>query len=201
MKKLVCIFLACLTVLLSGCGMFSRASNNIGKSDNTVKSVYSALNDNLAERGMEDYVLYGVKMLVNSENVGTYTYVYTDKRPDNMQYSDILIVEVNNRSGKIEKCSAPDYAQYGTEPYELISSAMPLDPVKLEVDSDTAIKNAALSHAGDSFIYNYIELVLSYKNGMFLYDIGHVSLVNDCVYRSTVDAGTGDVIEATVEEL
>ena len=203
MKKIISAALICLTVIFSfsGCDMLNGVKNNIGKTNNTVISVYDALKENLAERGKNGYKLYGARLVVNSENVGSYTYVYTDKRPDDMKYSDILIVEVNNRTGKIEKCSAPDWADYGTMPYELISSAMPLDPDGFAVDSDTAVKNAALAHQESSFVYNYVELTLCYKDGMPVYDIGHISLVNSCIYRSRVDVMTGDVINKSVEEL
>ena len=203
MKRIISAALTILmiSVCLTGCDILSVGKNNIGKTDNTIISVYAALKENLAERGKEGYLLYGAKLLVNSENVGSYTYVYTDKRPDDMKYSDILIVEVNNRTGRIEKCSAPDYADYGAMPYELISNAMPLEPNTFEADSDTAVKNAALAHQGSGFVYNYVELTLCYKDGMPLYEINHISLVNNCVYHSVVDVMSGEVINKSVEEL
>lgn len=203
MKRTVSAVFICfvLITLLSGCSVLSGVNNNVGKTDNTLISVYGALKENLAQRGREGFVLYGARLRVNSENVGSYVYVYTDKRPDDMKYSDILIVEVNNRTGRIEKCSAPDWAEYGAEPYDLISSAMPLEPDKFPIDSDTAVKNAALAHQQNGFVYNYIELTLSYTDGMPVYDIDHISLVNNCIYRSRVDVVTGEVINKSVEEL
>lgn len=203
MKRVISAILICTVTVLtvSGCNIFTGVKNSIGKTNNTVKSVYDALKENLEERGKDSYKLYGIKLTVNSENVGRYTYIYTDKRPDDMKYSDILVVEVNNRTGRIEKCSAPDWAEYGAMPYELISSAMPINPDEFAADSDTAVKNAALAHQNSGFVYNYVELTLCYKDGMPVYDVSHISLVNNCIYRSLVDVMTGEVLNKSVEEI
>ncbi len=201
MNKLLSAIICILTVFaISGCDFLS-AKDSIEKTNNTIIKAYTALEENLVQRGKENYRLYGAKLVVNSENVGTFTYVYTDKRPDEMKYSDILIVEINNRTGKIEKCSAPDWDEYGTMPYELISSAMPIVPTQFNIDSDTAIQNAAAAHRKSGFIYNYVELTLSYKDGMAVYEIGHISLINNCIYKSLIDVDTGFVIEKWTEEL
>lgn len=200
-KKLLATVICIITVItVSGCDFFS-ANDSIAKTNNTIVKAYTALEENLSQRGKENYDLYGAKLVVNSENVGIFTYVYTNKRPDETKYSDILIVEVNNRTGKIEKCSAPDWDEYGTMPYELISSAMPLVPSQFTTDSDTAMQNAALAHQNSGFVYNYVELTLCYKDGMAIYDVGHISLINNCVYKSIIDIDTGEVINKWTEEL
>ena len=202
MRKLVSAFLILLTVFsLSSCNIIANEKNSIGKSGNTVITVYSALKENFALRKKKGYKLYGARLSVNGENVGTYTYVYTNKRPDETEYSDVLVVEVNNRTGRIEKFSAPEYENSGAWPYEMIQNAMPLDPASFAVDSDTAIKNAADAHKGEDFVYNYVELTLAYTDGKPVYKVGHISLVNECVYTSIVDVMTGAVTETSVEEL
>ena len=186
---------------LCGCNFISTDKNTISKTANTAMTVYSALQENFVLRKAEGYTLYGIRMLVNSENVGKYTYIYTDKRPDDMSYSDILVVEVNNRTGRIEKFSSPDYATYADAPYEMIKTAMPVDPSLFAVDSDTAVKSAVNTHFGDDFIFNYIDTRVVYQNGCYVYDIDHISLVNNCIYNTVVDAMTGTVISSSVEEL
>ena len=203
MKKTVVAIalMLCIVLGLSGCDILTSKKNSIGKTGNTMISVYDALKENLDSRGLDGYSLYGAKLTVNSENVGKYIYVYANKRPDDMNYSDILLVEVNNRTGKIEKCGPPDYAVYADMPYEMTSSAMPIDPDSFLIDSDAAVKKAALAHQGDGFVYNYTELVMRYKDGKPLYDIGHISLVNNCIYHTCVDVMTGDVLNTYVEEM
>lgn len=163
--------------------------------------MYNALKENFLLREKTGYDLYGITLTVNSENVGVFTYVYTDKRPDDMKYSDILIVEVNNRTGKIEKFSSPDYATYGEAPFEMIRGAMPIYPSSFVIDSDKAMSNAAKTHYGDKFNYNYVRLSVVCEDGVPVYKVSHISLVNDCAYNTTVDAMTGDVIFSSVEPL
>ncbi len=190
-----------LCITLCGCDFISSEKNSIGKTNNTVISVYNALVDNFTLREKTGYDLYGIELTVNSENVGTYTYIYTDKRPDDLKYSDILVVEINNRTGRIEKFSAPDYATYGDKPYDVIKNAIPIDPSYFGIDSDKAMSNAAKAHFGENFIYNYVQLSVLYENGNPVYKVSHISLVNNCSYNSTVDVMTGNVISTSVEEL
>lgn len=192
--------------LLSSCDidvikMISNDKNSIGKTANTAITTYDALKENFALRKMEGYSLYGAKLSVNSENVGKYTYVYTDKRPDEAKYSDILVVEVNTLNGKIEKFSAPDYSVYKQEPYEMIKTAMPLDMSNFAIDSDEAMRIAAKCHFGNDFVYNFIEIIAVYENGAPVYKVNHISLVNECIYKTVVDAMTSDVVSISVEEL
>lgn len=203
MKKSVVSIMLISVLLLSlcSCDFINSEKGSIPKTNNTVISVYNALEDNFVLREKTGYALYGITLTVNSENVGVFTYVYTDKRPDDMKYSDILIVEVNNRTGKIEKFSSPDYATYGEAPFEMIKSAMPIHPSTFVVDSDKAMSNAAKTHYGDKFNYNYVRLSVVCENGVPVYKVSHISLVNDCSYNSTVDAMTGDVISSSVESL
>ena len=203
MKRLLSIVLILITVLFcfSGCNLISSEKNTVGKSDNTVVGVNNALTENVALRKKEGYSLYGARFVVNSENVGTYTYIYTDKRPDILKYSDILIVEVNNRTGKIEKFSSPEFAEYGSMPYDVIKTAMPLNPAAFKIDSDEAIKIAAKAHFGDNFHYNYIQADLGYINGSTVYEIKHISLVNNNVFKTVVDVMSGTVVSSSVEDL
>lgn len=203
MKRFLCLALVSVMLLTSlcGCNLLSTEKNNIGKSNNTVVTVYNSLVENFKLRKKEGYDLYGVSVLVNSENVGTYTYIYTDKRPDELNYSDILIVEINNRTGRIEKFSSPEYSVYGQKPYDVIKTAMPLDPTSFHLDSDAAIKLAARSHYGEKFLYNYIQTDVGYVNGQPVYDIGHISLVYNCIYKTQINAMTGAIISSSVEEL
>lgn len=202
MKRLLCVMLIVSALFMSaGCNIIPNEKNTVGKSNNTVVTVYKSLVENFKLREKEGYDLYGVTMLVNSENVGTYTFIYTDKRSDELNYSDILIVEINNRTGRIEKFSSPEYAVYGQKPYDFIKTAMPLDPTKFHLDSDAAIKLAAQSHFGEKFLYNYIQTDVGYINGQPVYDIGHISLVYNCIYKTQINAMTGAIISSTVEEL
>lgn len=203
MKRLLCSAVAIITMLVSlcGCNIISTEKNTIGKINNTVMTVYNALLQNFELRKKENYDLYGVSVIVNSENVGTYTFIYTNKRPDELNYSDILVVEINNRTGKIEKFSEPDYAVYGQKPYDVIKTAMPIDPSAFALDSDAAVKLAAKTHQGEKFLYNYIQTDVGYVNGQPVYDISHISLVYNCVYKTEINALTGSVISYSVEEL
>ncbi len=203
MKRLISILLILITVLfcLGGCDILSKEKNTVGKSNNTIVTVYNALTENFALRKKEGYLLYGARLIVNSENVGTYTYIYTNKRPDQMKYSDILIVEVNNRTGKIEKFSSPEYSVYESMPYDVIKTAMPLNPLEFKIDSDEAIKIAAKAHNGNNFHYNYIQADLGYINGSTIYEIKHISLVNNSVFKTAVDVMSGTVVSTLVEEL
>lgn len=202
MKKLICLSLICILLFsVCSCNIITTDKNTIGKAANTAVTVYTALEENFTLREMTGYSLYGIHLRVNSENVGTYTYVYTNKRPDDMSYSDILVVEVNNRTGRIEKFSSPDYETYAEAPYDMIKTAMPLDPSSFAVDSDAAMKTATKTHFGNNFIYNYVDTRIVYENGAYIYDIDHISLVNNCVYNTVIDAMTGAVITSGVEEL
>ncbi len=203
MKKYISLFVITilLTTTLCGCNVFSSEKNTIGKSSNTVKTVYQSLVENFKLRKKEGYNLYAARLIVNSENVGTYTYIYTDERPDKLKYSDILVVEINNRTGRIEKFSAPEYSVYGSMPYDVIKSAMPLDPLSLKIDSDEAVKLAAKTHFGDDFQFNYIQTDLAYISGQPIYDIKHISLINNCIYKTQIDAKTGTVILKSTEAL
>ena len=203
MKKIL-TFVLIITLslsLLCGCNIFPNEKNSVGKAANTVITTYTALQENFALRKKSGYNLYGVKLSVDSENVGTYTYIYTDKRPDDMKYSDILVVRINSLNGKIEKFSAPEFEDYGTEPYEMIKSAMPLTLTSFAIDSDAAIKIASDHHFSNNFIYNFLEIVVIYENGAPVYKIKHISLVNECIYYTVVDAMTGAVVTDAVEEL
>ncbi len=203
MKRLISLLLILTTVLVcfSGCNLISNEKNTVGKSNNTIVAVFSALTENFALRKKEGYSLYGARLVVNSENVGTYTYIYTNKRPDQLKYSDILIVEVNNRTGKIEKFSSPEYVTYGSMPYDVIKTAMPLNPESFKIDSDEAIKIAAKVHMGNNFHYNYIQADVGYINGSTVYEIKHISLVNNSVFKTVVDVMSGTVVSSSVEEL
>ena len=201
-KTLIFILIMTLSLsLLCGCNIFPNEKNSIGKAANTVITTYTALQENFVLRKKTDYNLYGIKLSVDSENVGTYTYVYTNKRPDSIKYSDILIVKINSLNGKIEKFSAPEFENYGTEPYEMIKTAMPLVMTSFNVDSDVAIKTASDHHFSNNFVYNFLEIVVVYENGAPVYKIKHISLVNECIYYTVVDAMTGAVVSSSVEEL
>lgn len=199
MKKLLCAVLTLLVIAtFSGC---SIGADSIGKTANSAMTVATELDSIFEARKKTGYDLYAIKMLVNSENVGKYTYIYTNKRPDSIRYSDILVVEVNNRTGKVEHFSAPDYETYGTEPYDIISGAMPIYPQYFGIDSTAAIKKAENEHFANHFTYNYIETTICYKDGMSVYDIDHISLVNNCIYNTVIDTATGTVLDSSVKEL
>lgn len=202
MKKSISILLIIVTVLsLCSCNIFDTEKNTVGKTNNTIVSVYNALTENFKLRKKEGYILYGARILVNSENVGTYTFIYTDKRPDELKYSDILIVEINNRTGRIEKFSSPEYSVYESMPYNVIKTAMPINPSGFKIDSDAAVKIAIKAHNGNNFHFNYVQTDLGYINGSTVYEINHISLVNNTVFKTIVDVMTGTVVSTSVEAL
>ncbi len=202
MKKSISILLILITLIcFSGCNIISTEKNTIGKTNDTIAAVYNALTENFKVRKKEGYSLYGARLLVNSENVGTYTFIYTDKRPDELKYSDILIVEVNNRTGRIEKFSSPEYSVYESMPYNVIKTAMPIDPSTFKIDSDAAVKIAIKAHSGNNFHFNYVQTDLGYINGSTVYEIKHISLVNNTVFKTVVDVMTGTVVSTLVEAL
>lgn len=202
LKKIVsAVLITVLTLSLACSCSFSNDKNSIGKSSNTIVTVYESLKENFKLRKKEGYSLYSASLVVNSENVGTYTYIYTNKRPDELNYSDILIVEINNRTGEIEKFSSPDYEVYKNEPYDAIKSATPIDPSTFAIDSDKAIKLAATTHFNNNFHFNYISLNVGYYDGAPAYKVSHISLVQNKVFVTNINAMTGTVISHTTEEL
>lgn len=203
MKKLVSALLITVSLMLClcSCNTFSTDKNSIGKSSNTIKTVHSALLENFKLRKKTGYNLYGVSLVVNSENVGTYTYIYTNKNPKNIKNSDVLVVEVNNRNGKIEKFSAPDQSADGTVAVDTVKNGAVIDLSQLKIDSDEAVKTALKTHFGNDFHYNYVKVELNSQSGEQVYTVSHISLVYNTVFKTQINATTGDVISHGTEEL
>lgn len=201
MKKAISVILilSCLITTLCSCDFSYIKNEGVGKTENTAISIYNAISEQMKSRGKQNYNLYGIRMRVNSENVGYFTYIYTNKRPDELKYSDILVVKVNTLTGKIEKFSSPEYDVYGSEPYDMIKSAMPIDPSEFGIDSSRAVKTASAANPGKE--YNYIDMSVTYKYGTPLYTVSFISLVDNCMYVTDIDAMTGTVINQSEEEL
>ena len=201
-RLLTCFVLVSLLLFLSSCGFFSSRLRSVGRTNTTVIKMYNQIKDHFEQSDKSGYLLYGVEMSLDAQGIGSAVLVYTNKRPDDIQYNDIYLAEVDCRTGAVTKMGTPDYATYGDSPYKLIEKGVPLSLESWKVDSDAAQKTALSAHMSENgFEYNYMKLCATVVDTVEAYVIEHISLVNNMVYTTVVDAVTGDIIQKSTDEL
>lgn len=205
MKKRVLLIALCMAVLfsLTACNRFSISVNTVGKNNTTAKKMAAVIEEDLlGEKGESAYRLYGIEMSMNTEDIGKAKLIYTDKLPQNLQYSDITVVTVDTRTGEIESMQEADFATMGATPYESIVDGAPLEISSWKKDSDEALSIARNNfYAEDDFIYNYVSVSAVIENEIALYRVDFISFVNHLQYSCAVDAMTGTVLTNEITEL
>ena len=149
-------------------------------------------------KNKEDLSLYGIEMILNSDGNGTVKLFYTKKTPEEAEYSDIYVAEVDSRTGHVERFSKADYAEDGLTPFELVKYGNAFDAATLPVDSEKAISAAAQAFSNNQdFHYDYVQVELSMTGALEQYEIRFISMLNDRTYLCMVDAVNGAVLESS----
>ncbi len=204
MKKRVLIltFFCIIAVLLTSCKSMSVSINSVGKNNTTAKKIATEIDKNLIEEGNTSYILYGIDMSMDVEGIGKAKLYYTDKLPQNLQYSDITVITVDTRTGKVDSVSDADFASFGAAPYDCIVNGSPIMMSQWKKDSDEARKIAENTFYGEeNFVYNYVQVFASVKNEIQQYQVTFISFVNQLQYVCYVDGMTGAVISKDIMEL
>ena len=208
MKKVISILTAVLMLLsMSSCSVpiirdIVGSENSLGKTNNTAVEIATAMEVFLAAKNKSDLVLYGVEMVLDSDNNGFAALYYADSQPKTADYSDIYVAEVDSKTGHVERFSKANYSKDGIVPYQTVKECDPLQAKNLPVDSEKAIANGSKVFAMSvDFHYDYIELFLTSAGGEEKYDIRYISMLNDLAYYVSVDAVSGAVLTSSVGEL
>ncbi len=204
MRKKISILILVLVILFSftGCQRFSVSLNTVGKDNTTAKKISKAINENLASEKLQNYKLYSVNISTDTEGIGSAHLFYTNKLQQELQYSDIIVVEVDTRTGKINSVEDADFTKFGTEPYDAIVGGAPLEMQSWKKDSDQALAIAQNEFFGeDNFLYNYVQTSAVFEDGVCQYKIVFISFVNRLQYSCCVDGMTGAVISREISDL
>ena len=205
MKKRIFLGIICVTMLLSlcACNSFSISLNTVGKANTSAKKMAAVIEEDLlGEKEKSNYNLYGIEMSMNTEDIGKARLIFTDKLPQNLQYSDIMVVTVDTRTGEIESVSEADFSTMGATPYDSIVEGAPLQISSWKKDSDEALTIAQNTFYGeDDFVYNYVQISAVVKNEISQYNVTFISFVNHLKYTCAVDAMTGTVVYKDIVEL
>lgn len=205
MKRKVFLLLMCFVMLfsLTACSQFTLSLNSVGKDNTSAKKMAEAIRTELeSKEQMADYSLYGIEMSMDTEDIGKAKLVYTDKLPQNLKYSDITIVTVDTRTGKIESVEDADFTTMGTAPYESIVDGAPLVLSAWRKDSDEALTIAQNTFYGEEdFVYNYVRISAVVLDEICQYRVTFISFVNHLQYSCSVDAMTGVVFNKEITEL
>lgn len=204
MKKSFLALLAALVLIsLSSCSVpiisdFVQSDESLGKTNNTAVPIAAAMKEYLQAKNKEDLSLYGIEMILNSDGNGTVKLFYTKKTPEEAEYSDIYVAEVDSRTGHVERFSKADYAEDGLTPFELVKYGNAFDAATLPVDSEKAISAAAQAFSNNQdFHYDYVQVELSMTGALEQYEIRFISMLNDRTYLCMVDAVNGAVLESS----
>ena len=205
MKRTIFLILLCLAMLFSftACSSFSISTNSVGKDNTSAKKMAEVIKADLeAKSENSNYTLYGIEMTMDTEDIGKAKLLYTDKLPQNLKYSDITVVTVDTRTGKIESVEDADFSTMGTVPYKTIVDGAPLGIGDWKKDSDEALAIAQNTFYGEQdFIYNYARLTAKIQDDVCQYEVTFISFVNDLQYSCCVDAMTGAVFAKEIEAL
>ena len=205
MKRKIFVFILCLVTLLtvSGCSTLSLTLKSVGKDSTGAKKMATAINKDIKNRKrMGDYTLYGIDMSMDTEGNGKAHLIYTRKLLQELKYSDIMIVTVDTRTGKVESAKEADFATYGTLPYEVIVDGAPLMIESWKQDSTSAMAIAQKSFfEEDDFVHNYVQICTRVKDGIGQYDITFVSLVKGLRYECAVDGMSGAILKKEIKDL
>ena len=203
MKKRISAFclLIIMCLMMSSCSIFKSDRKNVGKANDTVVKIAKIMDDKLIENGRKNQSLYGAIMVFDNNLAGEISFVYTDKRPDNFKYNDILMATIDTKSSKITRLSAPSFKKDGKTPYELIKKGYVLDIKNWPVDSNIAIKNALVQFNGDGeFSYDYVLATATSDGSVCKYDIEFISLIEKTKYSCSVDVQSGNVYNILNED-
>ncbi len=205
MKRKVFMLLLCAVMLfsLTACNRFSISLNTVGKDNTSAKKMAEVIQSELEGKEQKtDYSLYGVEMSMDTEDIGKAKLIYTNKLPQNLKYSDITVVTVDTRTGKIESVEDADFSTMGTTPYESIVDGAPLGLDTWKKDSDEALTIAQNTFYGEEdFVYNYAQISVSIKEEVRQYRVTFISFVNHLQYACSVDGMTGTVFDKEITEL
>lgn len=203
MKRLFAILLSCILLLsLASCtipviGDFIESEESLGKTNNTAVTIAAAMKEYLKSQKKGDASLYGVELILNSDGNGAVRLYYTEKAPKDAAYSDVLVAEVDSKTGHVERFSPARYAKDGLAPYQLVRERDAFDGASLPIDSEKAVSLGVRSFSNHAeFHYDYVQILLSAPGGLAQYEIKFISMLNDTVYRCTVDAVSGAVLSS-----
>ena len=203
MKKRISAFclLIIMCLMMSSCSIFKSDRKNVGKANDTVVKIAKIMDDKLIKNGRKNQSLYGAIMVFDNNLAGEISFVYTDKRPDNFKYNDILMATIDTKSSKITRLAAPSFKKDGKTPYELIKKGYVLDIENWPIDSNIAIKNALVQFNGDGeFSYDYVLATATSDGSICKYDIEFISLIEKTKYSCSVDVQSGNVYNILKED-
>lgn len=190
-------------MLLSGCKSFSVSLRTVGKDNTSALKMARTINEDLySDKKHSNYKLYAVNMAMDAEGIGTAQLIYTSKLAQNLKYSDITVVTVDTRTGKVESVKDASFASSGLAPYESIVHGAPLQMENWKKDSSDARTIAQNTFAGETnFVYNYITIYASVVNSVEQYEVTFISFVNQLKYVCVVDGMTGAVLSKEIMSL
>lgn len=209
MKKNVLALIMALMLLLgmTSCSIpiisdFIESEDSLGKTNNTAVAIAAAMKDYLKNKKADDLSLYGIEMILNSDGNGNVKLYYAEGSPDQVDYSDIRVAEVDSKTGHVERFSKADYAKDGIAPYQTVRDCNAFDAGTLPIDSQKAISLGIRAFSSDSeFHYDYVQLSLTSPGDLEQYEIRFISMLNDTVYTCKVDAVNGAVLSSAVNAL
>lgn len=211
MKKRMMVWAMLLGVLLSfsGCsgsvpiiGDFIKSENSLGKTNNTAVTISAAMKAFLKGKNKGHYSLYGMEMILNSDGNGAIKLFYTGETPENADYSDVYVAEVDSKTGHVERFEKADYAKDGLAPYQCVREGYAFDGASLPIDSGKAIANGVKSFSSDAdFHYDYVQMQLKSDGQTEQYTVRFISMLNDMIYHCNIDAVSGNVLKASVAPL
>lgn len=203
-KRVLCLLWVCITILmLTSCNNLSVSINSVGKDNTTAKRMAVEIEKDLTEEGKKnDYVLYAIEMSMDMEGIGKAQLIYTSELPQDLQYSDIFVVTVDTRTGKVDSVKDADFSSMGVTPYERIVDGAPLMITDWKKDSSDARTIAENTFYGEeNFIYNYVQISAAVIDEIRQYEVTFISFVNHLQYTCFVDGMTGTVISKEISKL
>lgn len=203
MMKKFFVFAVAVAILLgmTSCSLI-EPSNSLGKTNNTAVTIAKAMEGYLAKKKKDNYSLYGIEMMLNSDSNGSVKLYYSAVPSEKAEYADIYVAAVDSKTGHVERFEKANYAKDGLKPYQFVKENDAFDAASLPVDSGVALSVAtrAFSTTAD-FYYDYIQVGLISVDGVEQYEIRLISMLNDLVYCCNVDAVSGNVLSVTTEPL
>ena len=206
-RSIVAFLLVVLMLLSSSCaipiiGDFVQSDESLGKTNNTAVTIAAAMKDYLKKKDKQNLSLYGVDLLLNSDGNGEVKLFYAQGKTQDMKYDDIYVAEVDSTTGHVERFSKADFSKDELAPYEIVRNGKPMDAGALPIDSEKAISLAVKRFASNpEFHYDYVQIRLSMPAATEIYSISFISMLNDVVYSTTVDAVTGTLLDSSSRPL
>ncbi len=201
-KKFFALGIAIAILLgMTSCNLI-ESNNSLGKTNNTAVTIAKAMEGYLGKKKKDDFSLYGIEMMLNSDSNGSVKLYYSAASSDRAEYADIYVAEVDSKTGHVERFEKANYAKDGLIPYQFVKENDAFDAATLPIDSGMALSVAtrAFSTAAD-FYYDYIQIQLVCIEGVEQYEIRLISMLNDLVYCCSVDAVSGGVLSTSTEPL